>query len=333
MIAFLLGLLKVIGIILLVVLILLLVIVGIVLFVPIRYSGAGAITEEKKEASAKVTWLLKAVQCGVDYTFPEKPLIKVKVLGIDVMKLLEKQKAKNSEAAEKQPYNKAERKETEKREPKKAKQKKQAPGINMSLLEPEPEIQVSQSSLGEAAQAQNGKSAEGQESDKIATTESIKQDADLQAAEASAKEKVPLKEKLQTIIDKVKNIIYNIQYYLGILQEEDTRQLITDAWESIKKILKSIAPREFKLEGVFGFATPDTTGKAYGMYTVVMPLLGEHVVLEPDFEKQVIQGNVALKGRITIFVIVVNALRIVFDKRLQPLIRKLKHGGNENGRK
>lgn len=309
MIAFLLGLLKIIGITLLVVLILLLVIVGIVLFVPIRYGGNGQITEDKKEASAKVTWLLRAVQCRVDYNFPEKPVICVKVLGIDILKLLQKQKDQKTSDTE------VTGKHSAPKEKKPAKAKKNAPGINMSLLEPE--------SIEEAPKTQTV-TAQKDESKKAPVPKATTEEA---PKEKEAKEKVPLQEKLQTIIDKVKNIIYNINYYMDVLQEEESKQLISDAWEAIMKILKSICPRVFQVNGEFGFATPDTTGKVYGMYAMVLPMLGEHVVLEPNFDEQVIRGKIVLKGRITIFVIVVNALRIVFDKRLQPLIRKLKHGG------
>ncbi|MBQ9142993.1 MAG: hypothetical protein IJX63_14565 [Lachnospiraceae bacterium] len=310
MVAFLLGLLKVIGITFLVLLILLLVIVGIVLFVPICYSGAGQITEERKDVTAKVTWLCKAIQCKVDYAFPEKPIIIVKFFGIDVMRLLEKRK-KAAEVKQETEPNTASNKEN-----KKATTKKQTPGINTSLLD--------ETSHEEAEQPQVVMDS---------NTATEKETEDITAKEENAKEKIPFKEKLQTIIDKVRNIIYNIKYYTEVLQEEDTKQLIANAWEAILKILKSIRPREFLLNGEFGFATPDTTGKIYGMYAVVMPMVGEYIILEPNFEEQVLRGNVALKGRITIFVIVLNALRILFDKRLQPLIKKLKRGGNKNGRK
>lgn len=305
MIAFLLGLLKLIGVILLVVLIFLLVTAGIVLFVPIRYGGTGRITENKKEVSAKVTWLLKALYCRVDYTFPQKPVISVRVFGMDIMKLLGKRRAKETEA--------------EKCE------KAQDAGITDG---PET-VQRTETAIRPKETREVRIEPDG----KPDTDDKLQKQQPQTKKGIEAGEKVPLKEKIRTIIDKVRNIIYNIKYYINILQEEDTKQLIVNAKEAIVKILKSIRPREFKLKGEFGFATPDTTGKVYGIYSMVMPMLGEHVVLVPDFEAQVLRGEAVFKGRITIFVIVVNVLRILFDKRLQPLITKLKNGGNKNGGK
>ncbi|MBQ8039546.1 MAG: hypothetical protein IJ274_06720 [Lachnospiraceae bacterium] len=348
MIAFLLGLLKVIGILLLVILILLLFIVGIVLFVPIRYGGSGQITKDIKKASASVTWLLKAVQCNVAYTFPEKPVICIKILGIDIMKLLEKKNSNDTQNSQKSS------KKTNAAVKKKKTSKKTVPGVNTSLLdEPqhpqaEPSIlstpttekpNLVQTASGNASSHSSASKDDGKQEQKKAKKEkktkagkAASQNAPKDVPEDAPKNKVPLKDKIQTTIDKIKYIIYNIKYYIAILQEEDTKQLIANAWEAILKILKNIRPREFVVKGKFGFDSPDTTGKVYGMYAVVMPLLHEHVVLEPDFEQQIMEGEASLKGHITIFVIVVNALRILFDKRLQPLIKKLKRGGNKNGR-
>lgn len=324
MIAFLLGLIKSIGILLLAILIFLLCVVGIVLFVPIRYRGSGQITEEKKEAAVRVTWLLKAVQCSLDYTFPEKPIISIKILGIDIRKLSEK---KNSKKAQKTMRAKDKAKAAS--EKKKKTSKKTVPGVNTSLLaesaptQTEPSVSSTQALKDKDSKPEEAKSNPSQ-------TSASKKEPEQQKQKEPEEKKI--KEKIQTIIDKIKDIIYNVKYYIAILQEDDTKQLIANAREALFKVLKSICPKEFSVKGRFGFAAPDTTGKVYGIYAMVMPLLKGRVILEPDFEQTIIKGEAALKGRITIFVIVVNALRILFDKRLQPLIKKLKHGGNKNGR-
>ncbi len=349
MIAFLLGLLKIIGITLLVVLILLLLVAGIVLFVPIRYGGTGRITENKKEASVKVTWLLKALYCSVDYTFPQKPVISVRVFGIDVMKLLEKRKAKETDAKKSEKAqetgNTDESETVQKTETAVKPQETREVRIEPDgKTETDDELQKQQTQTKKRIEAEgtvekeNGEAKTAVGEHRLTGETQSSREPETKEAQPTdepelPKEKIPLKEKIQTIIDKVKNIIYNIKYYINILQEEDTKQLIISARQAIAKILKSIRPRKFKLRGEFGFATPDTTGKVYGLYSVVMPMPGKHVVLVPNFEEQVLRGEAALKGRITIFVIVVNLLRILFDKRLQPLITKLKNGGNKNGRK
>lgn len=311
MIAFLLGLLKIIGILLLIVLGLVLVIVGIVFFVPIRYQGAGQITEEKKDANVQITWLLKAVRCRVNYTYPEKTIISVKVLWIDVLKFLEKRKKKKG--ADTTEKSDVPEKETSK-----------APAIES----PETPKAEETTETGQNSELPQPKESAQEQRENIPEEEKqIKEQQD------PSEKKESLKEKAEKSIDKIKSIIYNIKYYIAVFQEEDTKQLIADAWGAIVKILKSIRPRVFEVNGEFGFATPDTTGQIYGAYCMVLPKLGGHIQLVPNFEEQILRGNLYMKGRITLFVVLINVLRILFDKRLQPLINKLKNGGNEDGRK
>lgn len=308
MLTFLLGVLKVIGIILLILLLLILVILGVVLFVPIRYRGNGRFWEEQKEAQANVTWLLKLVRFRLDYHYPEKPVMSLKILWIDVLKLLEKKKQK-------------------------AKQKEESASADIQ------EEADSASNVSVQVKPQNDISWETYDVNQQHEAASIEEEADtgLPWEEADwEEEKVPLKEKIQNIIfkissiyDKMKDVVENLQYYLAILQEEDTKQLLSEAWGAIVKILKSIRPEVFEVKGEFGFETPDTTGQAYGAYCALRPMVGNSILLEPNFEEQVIRVNAKLNGRITMFVIVVNVLRILLDKRLQPLIHKLKNGGSQ----
>ncbi len=300
MVAFLLGLLKGIGIFLLIVLGILLVVVSVVLFVPIRYQGQGQITDNEKEARAQVTWIGKLIRVKVDYLFPQKPIISVKVLWIDVLKLLEKKKKRKKKSVSK----------------KKKTTVKEEKSSRTNPLQQQTQQQVD---LGETVTEEvNG----------------IPEDA------SEHSEKVSLKRKMKNIIfkitsiyDKIIQIKHNIQYYIEVLQEEETKQLLSDAWGAVVQILKSIRPSVFELKAEFGFESPDTTGKAYGAYCTVRPMLGEHVELTPNFEQQMICGTFRMKGKITIFIIVVNVLRVLFDSRLKPLMNKLKNGGSEDGRK
>ena len=58
--------LKTVGIVLLVLLAVLLLLLGLVLFVPVRYSGRGRY-EEAPSAEVRVSWLLKLIHFRLDY--------------------------------------------------------------------------------------------------------------------------------------------------------------------------------------------------------------------------------------------------------------------------
>lgn len=128
------------------------------------------------------------------------------------------------------------------------------------------------------------------------------------------------------IYDKIKKIWKNISYYVELLQEENTRQLVAHARKRAGKILKSIRPKRVRADITFGTGAPDTTGYLYGAYCAASALLGTGFWLTPDFERRVLEGEFDVAGHVTVWVFFVNGLRLLLDRRLRVLIRKLKAG-------
>ncbi len=314
MLAFLLGLLKIIGIVLLVILLVLLVLVAVVLLVPIKYQAEGTICEEKKQALVRITWLCKLVRMKFDYHFPDKPLISFKILWFELLKEKKPKKPKK-EKAPKEP------KAAKEKKPQKEKQKKEKyhPAVNVALLE--------------AADAENAAKEAKETAEKADATiekpieNKVNDFAEPESTKESENKIEKIIFKIQGLYDKINKIISKIDYYLDVLEEDETQGLIKDAWKSLLKILNSIKPKVFRLNAIVGLDMPDTTGRVYGYYCMLMPWLSEDICIEPDFEQKIIDGEIYIKGKIRILTIVVNALRIAFDKRLKPLIKKIKNGG------
>ncbi len=303
MLAFLLGLLKVIGIVLLIILLLILLLLAIVLFVPIRYKGSGVIDDTEKNVQFKITWLLHALSVKVNYIHPDKPSIIIKVLGFQIGKKKDK--------------------------PKKEKKKKKPDVPSDVMVSNDEPVQNSDVSTVEDTSEQTSQGMLTPEHQQI--FDDYMQEKE--KPKESFKEKInKIVNKITSVYNKIKDIFANIQYYLNILQEKETKELLSKVFESLLKILKSIRPRKLVVNATIGFDTPDTTGKLYGAYWVAKPILGEHVDITPDFEKKTIAGDFYLKGKITIFVLAINGLKILFNKNFKPVIKKLKNGGPKNGR-
>lgn len=314
MLAFLLGLLKIIGIVLLVIIILFILVAAVVLLVPIKYQAEGIVDEEKKHAKARITWLCKIVRMKLDYDYPNKPLISFKILWIELLK--EKKQGKTQkEKKPKEPKAKKEKK------PKKEKPKKEKyhPAVNVALLE---------AADAEAAAKEAREAAETEKVSLEKTKDNIKTETMVNEEISESGNKIEkIIFKIKGIYDKINKIIAKTDYYLDVLEEDETQGLIKDAWKSILKILNSIKPKVFRLNAVVGFDMPDTTGRVYGYYCMLLPWITDDISIEPDFEQKIINGDIYIKGKITLLTIVVNALKIVFDKRLKPLIKKIKNGG------
>ncbi len=131
-------------------------------------------------------------------------------------------------------------------------------------------------------------------------------------------------DKIKAVCDKIKEIAGNIAYYKEILLCEDTKSLVHHAFLRLGKILKSIRPRRLRADIRFGFDSPDITGYVFGIYGMLCAYLGKNVILTPDFEQAVLEGELYAAGHITVFQIVWHLLRLALDKKLWELLSRLR---------
>lgn len=95
-----------------------------------------------------------------------------------------------------------------------------------------------------------------------------------------------------------------------ILQDSNTTVLWRLVWENIAALWKHSSPRKLKGKIRFGTSDPCTTGQILGVVGAGYGLLGRGVQITPDFENTVLEGNLELKGRIQIFVLLLIAKRV-----------------------
>ncbi|MCQ2754618.1 MAG: DUF2953 domain-containing protein, partial [bacterium] len=102
--------------------------------------------------------------------------------------------------------------------------------------------------------------------------------------------------------------------------------LLSHVWLRVKKILTKVFPRKINCNLVVGTGAPDTTGYIYAVYGIILSFLRKKdtLYIEPDFEEARLEGNINAKGHFMIITFVFNGLKILFDKKLHSLRRKLK---------
>lgn len=130
--------------------------------------------------------------------------------------------------------------------------------------------------------------------------------------------------KCKAICDKIKSIVQNINYYIEIIKEEETKEIFVGVLQNVFKILKAIRPRKLKADILVGTGSPDTTGYLMAVGGMLYPCLGRYVNITPDFDNTIFEGHIIFKGRITVFVILLHALKVYKDKDLRKLISRLK---------
>ena len=133
-----------------------------------------------------------------------------------------------------------------------------------------------------------------------------------------------IKYTILKIYDKIKHIVRNIRYYLAVIKSETFQRAYKVCSTQIVRLLKGILPK--KLEGTLRIGTgdPASTGQVMAVYGILYPLLGDNIAITPDFEEQVIEGRLNIKGKITVFCILKTAWIIYFNKDLRRVMKLFK---------
>ena len=321
-----LTILKIIGILILVVLALLLTVIGVVLFVPIRYRVNGKKDEESFFVKAEVYWLLHLFRIKAVYPEPGRVIVKILCFTIyDSGKVDESEKSQRKKKEENSKVKKKNVKSNSKEKEKKLQKEVQTNEKDGKIKEntekeanerktaaPEQNIELSTNAQAEAGtEPQKGKI--GQAINKMK--------AIIQKVLSILKN---IRYTITRLCDKIKEIWANIQYYVEVFHEEETNKAFLMCKQQLYKIWKNISPSKCRVQLKIGTGEPDTTGYILAVHGMLYPLIGNNVMIEPDFEKQVLEGTVFIKGRITIFVLLCVAIKLYFDENIRHFLKRFK---------
>lgn len=129
---------------------------------------------------------------------------------------------------------------------------------------------------------------------------------------------------IRRLCDRIVEIRNNISYYIEVFGEEETKQAFMTCRQELRRIWKNIRPTKCRAELMLGTGEPDTTGYILAIHGILYPIIGNDIVIEPDFENQVLEGKLFLKGRITVFVLLYAVIKIYFDKNIRYFLKRFK---------
>lgn len=312
-----LTILKIIGILTVVVLLFVCMLAGAVLFVPVRYRINGKKEQESFFIKIEAYWLFHLLRFKTVYPIPKRSI--AKVLWFTVYDSEKENRSRKRKKKKKSKREKEEQKEQELR--------REAEKV------PEKETQ-----RAEQKKPEQDKQTEEQkklEKDKQRELESkLKKEAE-QESEQKLEEKKNIFQKILSAVknirytifrfcDKIKEIWANIQYYIEILNEEETKRAFSMCRGQLYKIWKNICPKKCRAELKIGTGEPDTTGYILALHGMLYPVIGNNIRIEPDFEKQTVEGTVFIKGRVTLFVLLYAAVKLYFDQDIRHFVRRFK---------
>lgn len=316
--------LKALGILLLVLLFLVLLIVCTVLFLPFCYR-AQVLKEEEGfacvKASGRVSWLFGAVALTASYE-EQKPEAQILLFGASLetwkrrLKKIRRGEASVSRTEENETENALEAEKTAEQKAPDQKEKQQKVTAQKEQPEQEQEPDAPKKSILERFFGRIEYLPE-----KLLNLVSRL----LQMAFRLLELPFRLLEKLEQKIQAGRRLKRKWESVKKFFRSKMFREALLHAKKEVLYFLKKAAPKKVTGTVRFGFDDPALTGETLGILGMIYGKLPKDLSVQPDFEQEILRGDVRMKGSFQAVTAAGIALRLFRDQNLRKTIRHFKH--------
>ena len=316
--------LKVLGILILVLLVLVLLIVCTVLFFPFCYR-AQVLKEEEGfacvKASGRVSWLFGAVALTASYE-EQKPEAQILLFGASLetwkrrLKKIRRGEASVSRTEENETENALEAEKTAEQKAPDQKEKQQKVTAQKEQPEQEQEPDAPKKSILERFFGRIEYLPE-----KLLNLVSRL----LQTAFRLLELPFRLLEKLEQKIQAGRRLKRKWESVKKFFRSKMFREALLHAKKEVLYFLKKAAPKKVTGTVRFGFDDPALTGETLGILGMIYGKLPKDLSVQPDFEQEILRGDVRMKGSFQAVTAAGIALRLFRDQNLRKTIRHFKH--------
>ena len=316
--------LKALGILLLVLLFLVLLIVCTVLFLPFCYR-AQVLKEEEGfacvKASGRVSWLFGAVALTASYE-EQKPEAQILLFGASLetwkrrLKKIRRGEASVPRTEENETENAPEAEKTAEQKAPDQKEKQQKVTAQKEQPEQEQEPDAPKKSILERFFGRIEYLPE-----KLLNLASRL----LQMAFRLLELPFRLLEKLEQKIQAGRRLKRKWESVKKFFRSKMFREALLHAKKEVLYFLKKAAPKKVTGTVRFGFDDPALTGETLGILGMIYGKLPKDLSIQPDFEQEILRGDVRMKGSFQAVTAAGIALRLFRDQNLRKTIRHFKH--------
>ena len=316
--------LKALGILLLVLLFLVLLIVCTVLFLPFCYR-AQVLKEEEGfacvKASGRVSWLFGAVALTASYE-EQKPEAQILLFGASLetwkrrLKKIRRGEASVPRTEENETENALEAEKTAEQKAPDQKDKQQKVTAQKEQPEQEQEPDAPKKSILERFFGRIEYLPE-----KLLNLASRL----LQTAFRLLELPFRLLEKLEQKIQAGRRLKRKWESVKKFFRSKMFREALLHAKKEVLYFLKKAAPKKVTGTVRFGFDDPALTGETLGILGMIYGKLPKDLSVQPDFEQEILRGDVRMKGSFQAVTAAGIALRLFRDQNLRKTIRHFKH--------
>lgn len=325
----------------------------LVLFCPFRYHASAEKLDEdfkKTRLNVSASWLFYAV--WIRLSFQEGSLgTKINLFGIPIHKIIEKRKSKDavSEKSISEKNIMVEQKVEEAEVQTAAEdfvQIETEPGIEPSI-EPsiEPGIETSIETNTEQLQENLSENLSSDVQENIDEPQPDDKEDDktvnilvkirnildavsgkLKSVGKSGSIADKIANKVNAVKEKVQGILDKINWWKRFITHPKVKGAVVCVKGAIFKIVRHIIPTRLYGNITFGSEDPAATGTVLAILGITMPFHKNCVEVTPVFDgKNVLTGKVQLKGRIYVFILLFQALKVLINKNVRYTIKYWKN--------
>lgn len=138
-------------------------------------------------------------------------------------------------------------------------------------------------------------------------------------------------ENIRKLAKKWDEIEKKARRILAFIKKESTKRALKDAVALLKKLLRHVMPRKYYGKVHFGTEDPASTGQLLGVIGMLMPLYRDNIIVAPDFEQKIFEGDIHARGRVQLGFVAIWAIKVLMNRNLMDTIKKgnIILGGNK----
>ena len=126
------------------------------------------------------------------------------------------------------------------------------------------------------------------------------------------------------IKNKLANGRQSFERMREIFTNEENREVFRLLVSRGRKLFRHVRPKKIKGKLQFGFSDPYRTGQVLTAVSPFYGLYAKELELIPDFEHEVLKGEISVKGRIRMGVVLWTGIRLFLNKNFRRLLKRFR---------
>lgn len=317
------------------------IIISLVFFVPVRYRAAGKYYENETEFITNISWLMHIISLRVEsdgskfsYTlrvFGKKLRLskgskrkEKKVKGHKNKKIINKKAELKKSAVSKNGKDNAEPEKAENMDERLVVQSQNTQNID-GHIKTIPENVKDEYDKTDDVNDKNIQSVSENEN----KSEKIVEEKNIFSKIFSIIKKIP--QFFTKAADAIKNFINTVKKMWSAINSGKEKAVLVKEFvfghdcldfvcvvkDNVLHLWRHIKPKIVKVEMTIGFDDPAVTGQMLGAIAAFCGAAGIMPCVTPDFEKRVFKGEIEIKGRVTVFVLLKILIKVYFSEELK----------------